>query len=347
GVDRARTRDLGVAPDPATRPATPADVVATVRGLGKCYHLYRKPADRLRQFLFGRRRRFYRAVWALRGVDLEVRRGETLGIVGANGAGKSTLLQMLAGTLTPTEGTVETDGRITALLELGSGFYGEYTGRENAVLAGTILGMDRAAVEQRLASILEFADIGEFVDRPVKTYSRGMFARLAFAVYAHLDPELFIVDEALAVGDAPFRHRCMYRFRHMKETGVSIVYVSHDAASMKHLCDRVAWIHRGRLQAIGPPSEVVDAYLEEAFGITETPPPDAPVRRPRAGDARSGTGACRITDFRLTVDGQPVTHVDVPATVELRWTMHNATLDPAHDRLQTGWTLTNVRGLAI
>src|SRR5690606_29642224 len=140
GVDRARTRDLGVAPDPATRPATPADVVATVRGLGKCYHLYRKPADRLRQFLFGRRRRFYREFWALRGVDLEVRRGETLGIVGANGAGKSTLLQMLAGTLTPTEGTVETDGRITALLELGSGFYGEDTGRENAVLAGTILG---------------------------------------------------------------------------------------------------------------------------------------------------------------------------------------------------------------
>jgi lipopolysaccharide transport system ATP-binding protein len=339
--------------EPRPEPA----VVGRAVGLGKCYHVYAEPRDRLRQLFARGGRKHYREFWALRGVDLELRRGETLGIVGRNGAGKSTLLQMVAGTLKPTEGRVAVEGRVTALLELGSGFHPEFSGRDNVFLSGSILGLDRAAMDARIERIAEFANIGEFLDRPVKTYSKGMFARLAFAVYANLDPDVFIVDEALAVGDARFRHRCMHRFRQMQEQGVSIVYVSHDAPSMKQLCDRVAWIDGGRLRAVGEPREVVDAYLTDLFhGESQRLPArreavdaaDGPALAGPPGDERAGAGRCRFVEVRLAhPDGSPAAHLELPAACTLEVALRNLDLDPERDRIQTGFWLRNARGVAI
>ncbi len=248
------------------RQTTPAAV--TVSNLGKCYHIYRKPSDRLKQFFARKGNRYYKEFWANRNLSFTVRRGETVGIVGRNGAGKSTLLKILAGTLAPTEGRFETCGRATALLELGSGFNPEFTGRENVYLNGAILGLTRKEVDERFEHIEQFADIGSWIDQPIKTYSKGMVCRLGFAVMANVEPELFIVDEALAVGDAYFRHRCMLRFHELKRRGVTILYVSHDAASMRELCDRVMWLENGRLEMIGDPRDVVAAYLDMMFHKT-------------------------------------------------------------------------------
>jgi lipopolysaccharide transport system ATP-binding protein len=338
----------------------PGPAVVRATRLGKCYHVYARPADRLKQFFARGDARHYTEVWALRGVDFTLQRGETVGIVGRNGAGKSTLLQLIAGTLRPSEGEVHVDGRVTALLELGSGFHLDFTGRDNVFLAGAIVGLDREQMHARLERIEAFAEIGEFFDRPVKTYSQGMFARLAFAVYANLDPEVFIVDEALAVGDAKFRHRCMHRFRQMQEQGVTILYVSHDATSMKHLCSRVAWIDGGAMRAFGPASDVVDAYLTDLFhgesaaakapaaplpGGSAAAPAAAP---PLAGDERTGSGRCRFVDASLRdADGAPIGHLAPPAACELRVTLHNHELVPGLDRLQTGFWIANSRGLVI
>ncbi|TVQ61732.1 MAG: ATP-binding cassette domain-containing protein [Phycisphaerales bacterium] len=262
---------------------TPAvgDVAIRASGLGKCYHVYEKPHHRLMQFTAGGRKAYYREVWALRGVSLELRRGACFGIVGRNGAGKTTLLQMIAGVLTPTEGEVEVFGRLTALLELGSGFHRDFTGRENVFMAGALLGLSKREMEEKFDKVAGFADIGEFMNRAVRTYSKGMYARLAFAVYANLDPDIFIVDEALAVGDAAFRHRCMYRFREMRDRGVTMLYVSHDAASMKQFCDEVLWIDGGVLRDQGEAGAVTRAYLNDLFGVTER----TPAATPRASDA--------------------------------------------------------------
>jgi len=258
------------------------EVAVRVRGLGKCYQVYEKPHHRLMQFVAGRRKAFYREVWALRDVSLEFRRGACYGIVGRNGAGKTTLLQMIAGVLTPTTGEVDVDGRLTALLELGSGFHRDFTGRENVYMAGALLGLSKREVEAKFDQIASFADIGVFLDRAVRTYSRGMYARLSFAVYANLDPDIFIVDEALAVGDAAFRHRCMHRFREMRDRGVTMLYVSHDAASMKQFCDEVVWIDGGRLRDAGEPGAVTRSYLNDLFGVTERAPANALSSAPTA-----------------------------------------------------------------
>jgi lipopolysaccharide transport system ATP-binding protein len=345
--------------EPATpdrRDRTDGGPVVRAVGLGKCYHVYERPQDRLRQFFARAGVRHYREFWALRGVDLAIERGETVGIVGRNGAGKSTLLQLIAGTLKASEGRVEVTGRVTALLELGSGFHMDFSGRDNVFLAGAILGLDREQMTARLERIQSFADIGEFFERPVKTYSQGMFARLAFSVYANLDPEVFIVDEALAVGDARFRHRCMHRFRQMQEQGVSILYVSHDATSMKHLCRRVAWIDGGALRAFGPASDVVDAYLTDLFhgevkAAAKASPSSAPAvatLADLAGDERTGTGRCRFVDARLCgEDGTPIGHLVPPAVCELHVTLQNEALVPGLDRLQTGFWIANSRGVVV
>ena len=236
-----------------------------VSNLGKCYETYEKPYHRLLQFVAGKRRQYYRSHWALRNVSLAFPRGACVGVVGRNGAGKTTLLQMIAGVLPPTEGKVELSGRVTALLELGSGFHREFTGRENVYMAGALLGLSNEEIREKFDSIAAFAGIGEFMGQPVRNYSKGMYARLSFAVYANLDPDIFIIDEALAVGDAAFRHRCMHRFEQLKETGTTIFYVSHDAHSMKRHCDEVAWIDGGKLIEFGKPGPVVDAYLRDLF----------------------------------------------------------------------------------
>jgi lipopolysaccharide transport system ATP-binding protein len=338
--------------EPGNPVATPNGApVVTTTGLGKCYHIYPRPQDRLRQFFAREGKRYYREFWALRDVDLQVFHGETLGIVGRNGAGKSTLLQLIAGTLKPTTGTVQIDGRVTALLELGSGFHQDFTGRENVFLAGAILGLDREQMNERMERIEAFADIGDFLDRPVKTYSKGMFARLSFSVYANLDPEVFIVDEALAVGDARFRHKCMYRFRQMQDQGVAILYVSHDAASMKHMCSRVAWIDRGKLVQVGDPSVVVDAYLNDLFhGSTRGPSNAAGARSDEGirGDDDLGSRECSFVAAELLdAKGNRTDHLTAGDECELRLAVRNESLDPKGDPMLVGFSVSNLRGIAI
>jgi lipopolysaccharide transport system ATP-binding protein len=238
-----------------------AETAIEIRGLGKCYHMYEKPFHRLLQG-FNRRRRYARDFWALRHLHLKIRKGETFGIIGRNGSGKSTLLQMIAGTLTPTEGTVSANGKVAALLELGSGFNPDFTGRENVYLNAAIMGLTRQQVEERLQSILNFADIGAFIDQPVRSYSSGMVVRLAFSVIAHVDADILIVDEALSVGDAFFSQKCMRFLREFQKNG-TLLFVSHDAAAVTSLCERAIWLDAGELRLEGDSKAVVEMYMAQ------------------------------------------------------------------------------------
>jgi len=247
------------------------DPVVKVDGVGKCYQLYERPRDRLLQMVIPRLQRsfgqsaarFYREFWALQDVSFEARRGESIGIVGRNGSGKSTLLQIIAGTLTPTTGSVATRGRIAALLELGSGFNPDFTGRENAYLAGTLLGLTRSEMDARFDDVAAFADIGDFIDQPVKTYSSGMFVRLAFATQVQLDPDLLVVDEALAVGDSLFQKRCFERMEQLLSNGTTLLFVSHDQESIRTMTHRAILLRQGVVTMIGSPSDVLLAYRKQ------------------------------------------------------------------------------------
>jgi ABC-type polysaccharide/polyol phosphate transport system ATPase subunit len=225
-----------------------AEMVLAADRVAKCYRIYEEPHHRLLQAIF-RRKQYFRDFWALNDVSLTVRRGETVGILGRNGSGKSTLLQIVAGILQPTRGQVTTRGRIAALLELGAGFNPEFSGRENAILNASILGFSEAEISARLPDIVEFSSLGDFIDQPVKTYSSGMFARLAFAVAINVDPDVLIIDEALAVGDAGFQLKCLLKMRALQERGVTIIFCSHDSGSVTRLCDRAVVLERGRLVA--------------------------------------------------------------------------------------------------
>lgn len=253
-------------------------VVVTARELGKCYHIYSRPLDRLKQSLWRGRRRFYREFWALRNVGFEVRRGETLGIIGSNGSGKSTLLQLVCGILRPTEGTLGVDGRIASLLELGAGFNPEFTGRENVYMTAAIMGLSKSEIDRRYQEIVQFAEIGEFISQPVKTYSSGMFVRLAFAAAAHVSPDILVIDEVLSVGDVRFQQRCMRKIRTFCQAG-TVIFVSHDMNAITDLCDRVLWIERGTVRMDGTPKFVVEKYLEYMYGADSfkdaVAPPDA------------------------------------------------------------------------
>ncbi|MSP87957.1 MAG: ABC transporter ATP-binding protein [Alphaproteobacteria bacterium] len=228
-------------------------------GLTKSFQVYARPEDRLKQSIW-RRRRFYKEFVALSDVSFEVARGETVGIVGRNGSGKSTLLQIVAGTLTPTHGTVEVNGRVAALLELGAGFNPEFTGRENVFLNASVLGLGQAEIERRFDDIVAFAEIAPFIDQPVKTYSSGMYVRLAFAVAISVDPDVLIVDEALAVGDEAFQRKCFARIRQVQERGSTILFVSHAANAVIELCDRAILMERGAAVLIDTPKAVIAAY---------------------------------------------------------------------------------------
>src|SRR5258708_645927 len=250
-----------------------SEPIVRAQHLGKVYRLYDRPQDRLLEALSLGRRKLHRDFHALDDVSFDVGRGETIGIIGRNGSGKSTLLQMVAGTLTPSAGAVKINGRVAALLELGAGFNPEFTGRENVIINGMLMGLSREEVLARFESIRAFADIDEFLDQPVKTYSSGMYTRLAFAVVAHVDADLLIVDEVLAVGDAFFQQKCMRFLRAFQKRG-AILFVSHDTTSVTALCNRALWLDHGRVRAEGSAEAVSKAYLD-AFYIGERLEPAA------------------------------------------------------------------------
>ena len=290
------------------------ELAIVVAGVSKCYPLYERPENRLKQAIVPRLQRavgmapstFFRESWALRDVSFSVARGETVGIIGRNGSGKSTLLQTICGTLTPTAGRVETSGRVGALLELGSGVNPEFTGRENVHMNAAILGMSPEEIAAKYDAIVAFADIGEFIDQPVKTYSSGMYVRLAFAVIAHADADLLVVDEALSVGDVFFAQKCMRFLRDFQKRG-TVLFVSHDAAAIVNLCDRAIWLDRGRVAMDGPAKTVCEAYRASAYGhvpvngaVAATPAPaDAPEPSAAVDEDDGGFDAGRLRVFRF------------------------------------------------
>lgn len=245
-----------------------SEVAIKVEGLGKCFEIYEKPRDRLKQFvlpylykLLGKSaKQYFREFWALRDINFEIKKGETVGIVGRNGSGKSTLLQIICGTLSPSTGTVQANGRIAALLELGSGFNPEFTGRENVYLNGAVLGLSRSEIDSRFDAITEFADIGSFIDQPVKAYSSGMVVRLAFAVAINVDPQILVVDEALSVGDELFQRKCFSKIEAIRSSGATILFVSHSGGTIVELCDRAILLDAGERLATDSPKKIVGRY---------------------------------------------------------------------------------------
>ena len=322
------------------------NVAIRVENLSKCYQIYDSPRDRLKQFVVPRLQRiigkvpkqYFREFWALNDISFEVKKGETVGIIGRNGSGKSTLLQMICGTLNPTSGSIQTNGRIAALLELGSGFNPEFTGRENVYMNGTVLGLSRDEIDQRFDDIAAFADIGDFIEQPVKTYSSGMMLRLAFAVSIKVDPALMIVDEALSVGDMNFQAKCMTALTRIQDNGATVVFVSHDVGAVKSLCKQAIYLEHGLLKSIGKAPEITEQYVrtmreelsadvrafsrvsaailkgkpEAAEVAPITASPDAIFKRSDAFDKRVvahryGSGGARITYVEMVdEEGNPI-----------------------------------------
>jgi lipopolysaccharide transport system ATP-binding protein len=316
------------------------DIAIKVQKLSKCYQIYDNPRDRLKQFVAPRLQRltwqspkqYFREFWALKDVSFEIKKGETVGIIGRNGSGKSTLLQMICGTLNPTSGSIQTNGRIAALLELGSGFNPEFTGRENVYMNASVLGLSNKEIDARFDDIVAFADIGDFIDRPVKTYSSGMMLRLAFAVQSQIDPDILIVDEALAVGDAKFQAKCFERLRQLKENGTSILLVTHTSEQIVTHCSTAILLNDGIQIETGEPRRVVNRYMDLLFGKEKKTLESLPDQLTNAlvspkfktaytlshsedifatrhgynpHEYRWGDGAASILDFYLATDNEP------------------------------------------
>ena len=254
-----------------------SEIAIKVENLSKCYQIYTQPRDRLKQFVLPRLQRiagkspkqYFREFWALKDVSFEVKKGETVGIIGRNGSGKSTLLQMICGTLNPTGGSIQTNGRIAALLELGSGFNPEFTGRENVYLNGAVLGLTNDEIDNRFDDIASFADIGDFIEQPVKTYSSGMVVRLAFAVAVNVDPQILVVDEALSVGDELFQRKCFSRIEAIKKNGATILFVTHAGGTIVELCDHAILMDAGEKLAMGKPKTIVGNYQKLLYAPIE------------------------------------------------------------------------------
>lgn len=239
-----------------------SEISIKVEKLSKIYKLYDKPMDRLKESLSISKKKYSKEHYALNNISFEVKKGETVGILGTNGSGKSTLLKIITGVLTQSSGNIEVNGKISALLELGAGFNPEYTGLENVYLNGTMMGYTKEQMEKRVPSILEFADIGEFINQAVKTYSSGMFARLAFAVAINVDPEILIIDEALSVGDTRFQIKCMNKMKQMMEGGTTVLFVSHDTNAIRRFCMKAIWLNNGILKEVGEVNKIADKYLD-------------------------------------------------------------------------------------
>ncbi|MEO8324551.1 MAG: ABC transporter ATP-binding protein [Nitrospirota bacterium] len=281
------------------------DVAIRVQNLCKCYQIYNQPQDRLKQWIYPRLQRFvgrpskqyFCGFWALKEVSFEVKKGETVGIIGRNGSGKSTLLQMICGTLTPTSGSIVTYGRIGALLELGSGFNAEFTGRENIYMNAAVLGLSKAETDARIDDILAFADIGDFIEQPVKMYSSGMMVRLAFAVQSQVSPAILIVDEALAVGDAKFQAKCFDRLKKLKESGTSILLVTHSSEQIVTHCTKALLLENGKVYESGQPRVVVNRYMDLLFGKGEKIRASAPElpTEPQVNETENLSGSLNYT----------------------------------------------------
>ena len=322
----------------------------SVCNLDKFFEIYENPRDRLKQFILPRLQRisgravqkYFRSFIALKNVSFEIRKGETVGIIGRNGAGKSTLLQIICGTLSPTRGVVEIDGRVAALLELGSGFNSEFTGRENIRMNAGVLGLTEEEIDVRFDDIVAFADIGEFIDQPVKTYSSGMYVRLAFAVVVHVDAQILIVDEALSVGDMYFQAKCMAHMKKLMESGVTVLFVSHDISAIKALCSRVIYLDRGELVYAGSTDAGVEAYY--GAGVKKEQMVTAELAGPklnpegefiehrdlgraeflaRAGFQRIQNGMAEFVNVQLIEgNGLPVQQIESGSTVTIRMIFH-------------------------
>jgi len=264
----------------------PSKPAISVKNLSKCYQLYAQPIDRLKQFLWRGRRQYFREFWALRDVSFEIAKGEVLGIIGRNGAGKSTLLQLLCGTLNPTDGSVNVQGRIAALLELGSGFNPEFSGRENVYLSASILGLSQQEIDERFEAIVDFSGIRDFIDQPVKTYSSGMYVRLAFSVATSVDPDILVIDEALSVGDGAFARKSFDRIMAMKDAGKTILFCSHSLFQVEAICNRAIWLDQGAIQLSGAAHEVAMAYEQSLIrndasqSIKDRSPKNQPAKPP-------------------------------------------------------------------
>jgi lipopolysaccharide transport system ATP-binding protein len=331
------------------------DIAIRATHLSKCYHIYNNPHDRLKQFVAPRLQRllgrppkqYFHEFWALHDVSFEIKKGETVGIIGRNGSGKSTLLQLLCGTLTPSNGQVEINGRVAALLELGSGFNPEFTGRENVYMNAAVLGLSNEQVLERFDDIAAFADIGEFIEQPVKTYSSGMFVRLAFAVNILSNPDVMIVDEALAVGDMNFQAKCMTALTRIQERGATVLFVSHDVGALKSLCSRGIYLDHGQLKKIGTAADVAEQYvrvMREEMNVDNAsflkPTPDEPTTNltldgsetidssqfkvssefeKRVASFRYGEGGARITFVEMLDEhSTPINYVEFDQTVLIK-----------------------------
>ncbi len=280
-----------------------ADFAIRAQGLSKCYTLYDRPADRLKQTLMRGRCQYYREFWALRETSFEIAKGEVVGLVGRNGAGKSTLLQLVCGTLSPTGGSIEVSGRVAALLELGAGFNPEFSGRENVYLSASIMGLSKAETDRRFDAIVEFSGIRDFIDQPVKTYSSGMYMRLAFSVATSVDPDILIIDEALSVGDGAFARKSFDRIMGMKEAGKTILFCSHSTYHIEAICDHALWLDLGRIVQLGKPQDVVSAY--NASLLADSHHSSAGVRESEAFDAvaEGASGTAYIKQVAVNVEG--------------------------------------------
>ncbi len=289
----------------------------TATGVSKRFRLYTNRNQSLKRTFLQRSRGTYEDFWALREVSLEVPEGTTFGLLGHNGSGKSTLLKCIAKILTPDEGTISSRGRMAAMLEVGSGFHPELSGRENIFLNGAILGMSRKEIEKKFIDIVDFSGVGDFIDQPVKNYSSGMYVRLGFSVSIHVEPEILLVDEILAVGDMAFQRRCMSKFAEFRDEGRTVVVVSHGLEQMRTFCDEVAWLDHGRLQEVGPAAEVIDKYSVVANEVEEV----------EGGGRHFGTGEARIDRIELLdAQGRPVSRLDVgqEATIRMHYTCERA-----------------------
>lgn len=346
------------------------DIILSVKGVSKCFEMYSKPSGRLKQMLFGwTGRKWFKEFWALKDISFDVHRGECIGIIGRNGAGKSTLLQIITGTLAQSQGEVCRNGRIAALLELGCGFNPEFTGKENVYLEGSIIGLTKREIDSRYNDIIRFADIGEFIDQPVKTYSSGMMVRLAFAVQIMVDPDILIVDEALAVGDAAFQRKCYARMAQLVEKGVTIILVSHDINSIKRMCTTALYLKNGSTVCSGAVLPVVNAYMKDLHGGDDSKTAKSPessgetrladgtvVWRPDDGDqaCQYGSGDGKITEVRVQglSDGNvlPVNdnlHIEIDAEWDSDRVVRACTDSGLRRNVYLGYAIANSRDIRL